>query len=160
MSWLPEPVKELLEAALVAELSVVRPDGRVVTYPLIPLFDGERIYMTSSVLFSKKLEHLKQNGHVSVSITDPQSVDGRPDRVTIQGDARLVEEDPHTEWERIFPLWVVKEPSIAYLLKMRVGLPLFFERTLIEITPRRVLYWEDGSTATPPRISAAPAQAA
>ena len=29
-------------------------------------------------------------------------------------------------------------------LKARVALPLFFERALIEITPRRVLYWADG----------------
>ena len=55
MGSLPQPVEELLEAALVAELTVVRDDGRPVTYPLIPLYDGDRIYMTSSALFSRKL---------------------------------------------------------------------------------------------------------
>ena len=38
-------------------------------------------------------------------------------------------------------------------LKARVALPLFFERALIEITPRRVLYWSDGSAGTAPAVS-------
>jgi hypothetical protein len=45
--------------------------GRPVTYPLIPLYDGERVYMTSSTLFSRKLEHIDANAKVAVSITDP-----------------------------------------------------------------------------------------
>ena len=37
MAAIPGPVTELLESALVAELTVVDPSGRPVTYPLIPL---------------------------------------------------------------------------------------------------------------------------
>ncbi len=33
----------------------------------------------------------------------------------------------------------------------RVALPLFWERTLIEMTPRRVLVWEGGRTDEPPK---------
>lgn len=160
MTWLPQPVRELLDVALVGELTVVRPDGRPVTYPLIPLFDGERIYMTSSVLFSRKLEHLKRDARVSVSLTDPVALGGRTDRATIQGDALIIEADPHADWERVLPIWIAKEPSIATFLKMRVALPLFFERSLIEITPLRVLYWPDGDAATPPQVTAARAEAA
>src|SRR5438552_13169640 len=98
MGVLPEPVEALLEAALVGELSVVRADGRPITYPLIPLYDGRRIYMTSSSLFSRKLEHIRANPHVAVSLTDPVAVGGRLDRATIQGDARVIEEDPHGGW--------------------------------------------------------------
>src|ERR687889_1294992 len=146
MATLPEPVERLLESALVAELTVVSAQGRPVTYPLIPLYDGERVYLTSSTLFSRKLGHIKRNPHVSLSITDPVSVGGRTDRATIQGDARVIEEDPHGGWERLLPIWERKEPSIVYFLKQRVALPLFFERSLIEIVPRRVLYWPDGSS--------------
>jgi general stress protein 26 len=150
MPTLPEPVEALLEAALVGELTVIDPAGRPVTYPLIPLYDGERIYLTSSTLFSRKLEHIKANPRVALSITDPISVGGRADRVTIQGDARVIEEDPHGGWERLLPIWEAKEPSIVYFLKARVALPLFFERSLIEITPRRALYWAGGDTLTSP----------
>ena len=78
MATVPEPVAALLDAALVGELTVIDADGRPVTYPLIPLWDGERIYLTSSSLFSRKLEHIRGNPKVSVSITDPVAVGGRP----------------------------------------------------------------------------------
>jgi len=153
MSTFPKPIEELLDAALVGELSVVDGTGRPVTYPLIPLYDGSRIYLTSSSLFSRKLEHIKVNPKVSLSITDPVAVGGRTDRVTIQGDARVIEEDPHGGWERLLPIWEAKEPSIVLFLKSRVALPLFFERSLIEITPRRALYWADGRASTEPQTT-------
>jgi general stress protein 26 len=153
MGILPQPVEALLDAALVGELSVVDANGRPVTYPLIPLYDGERVYLTSSTLFSRKLEHIKANPKVSVSLTDPIAVGGRTDRATIQGDARVIDEDPHGGWERLLPIWEKKEPSIVFFLKQRVALPLFFERSLIEITPRRVLYWADGDAGTAPQTT-------
>ena len=153
MAAIPEPVEQLLEAALVGELTVIDATGRPVTYPLIPLYDGEKVYLTSSTLFSRKLEHIRANPRVSLSITDPVAVDGRTDRATIQGDARVIEDDPHGGWERLLPIWEKKEPSIVLFLKARVALPLFFERALIEITPRRVLYWSDGRAASAPAVT-------
>ena len=159
MATLPEPVERLLETALVGELTVVNATGRPITYPLIPLYDGRRVYLTSSTLFSRKLEHVKANPRVSLSITDPVAT-GRQDRATIQGDARVIEDDPHGGWERLLPIWEKKEPSIVTFLKARVALPLFFERALVEIEPRRVLYWPDGSAATAPSVTTLESEAA
>ncbi len=160
MGILPEQVEALLETALVSELTVVDPSGRPVTHPLIPLYDGELIYLTSSILFSKKLEHIKANPKVALSITDPVAVGGRTDRATIQGDARVIEEDPHGGWERLLPIWEKKEPSIVMFLKARVALPLFFERSLIEITPRRAFYWATGDPSVAPEVTAVGTEAA
>ena len=156
MSWIPAPVDELLAAALVCEMTVVGAKGQPVTHPLLPLWDGARIYVTSSVLFSRKLEHIKRDGKVSVAITDPVATGGLPTRCTVQGDARVFEEDPHETWTRILPLWRAKEPAIDFFLGKRFALPLFFERSLIEITPRRVLWWEDGNVESPPKVALAP----
>ena len=157
MAWLPAPVERLLEEALVGELTVIGRDGRPITHPLIPLYDGERIYMHSSTLFSRKLEHIKRNPHVSVSLTDPIAMRGLTDRATIQGTARIIEDDPHSQWERlILDMWRKKEPVIDAFLKMRVALPLFFERAVIEITPERCLYWADGDTTRAPAVTGAP----
>jgi general stress protein 26 len=150
MSRLPGPVEDLLDRALVGELTVVRHDGRPITYPLIPLRDGERVLLTSSTLFSRKLEHIAANPRVALSITDPAAVDGLPGRVTIQGDARVIDDDPHAGWERLLPTWERKEPAIGAFLRARVALPLFFERAVIEITPRVVRWWPDGDTSRPP----------
>jgi hypothetical protein len=154
MGVLPEPIEELLASALVGELTVIDDRGRPVTHPLIPLYDGERVYLTSSVLFSRKLEHIKANPKVSLSITDPAAVSvERFRRATIQGDAIVDDEDLHSGWERkVLPLWRVKEPAIDFFLGKRVALPLFFERGIIEITPRRAFLWEDGRTDQPPQV--------
>jgi len=154
MGLLPEPIEELLASALVGELTVIDERGRPVTHPLIPLYDGQRIYLTSSVLFSRKLEHVKANPKVSLAISDPAAVNvERFRRATIQGDAVVDDEDLHSGWERkVLPLWRVKEPAIDFFLGKRVALPLFFERGIIEITPRRAFLWEDGRTDQPPQV--------
>ncbi len=153
MAHLPEAVEQLLNAALVSELTVLDESGTPVTYPLIPLYDGTNIYMTSSVLFSKKLEHIKRNPRVSVTITDPVATSVEPfSRATIQGDARIIEDDLHSGWERLLPLWAAKEPVINKLVKMRFAMPLFWERAIIEIAPRRVFWWPEGRTDRPPHV--------
>jgi hypothetical protein len=150
---LPEAVEDLLRTALVGELTVVDDHGRPVTYPLIPLYDGERIFLTSSILFSRKLEHVKANPKVSLAITDPVAVNvDRFRRATVQGDASVDDADLHSGWERILPLWRAKEPAIDFFLSKRVALPLFWERAIIEIVPRRAYLWEDGRTDAPPAV--------
>jgi hypothetical protein len=159
MPWLPAPVESLLEVALVGELTVIGHEGRPVTHPLIPLYDGEHIYLHSSTLFSKKLEHIKRDPRVSLALTDPVALKGAKGRATIQGRARIIDDDPHHGWEQlILGLWRRKEPVIDAFLKARVALPLFFERAVIEITPERCLYWPDGDTAVEPEVFGAPAQ--
>jgi hypothetical protein len=154
MSALPEQIEALLETALVSELTVLDSRDRPVTHPLIPLYDGELIYLTSSVLFSKKLEHIKLNPKVSLSISDPTAVKvERFARATIQGDATVDDSDLHSGWEeRVLPLWRQKEPVIDMFLGKRVALPLFFERGIIEMRPRRAFLWEDGRTDRPPQV--------
>lgn len=143
---LPEDVARVLAAALVCELTV-RDGDRPVSYPLLPLFDGERIFMTSSILFSRKLDLIKANPKVAVSVTDPDATPIEDFvRVTVQGDARVIEDDLHAGWLSILPLWEAKEPVIRKFVRQRFGLPLFFERSVIEITPRRAMVWRDGSS--------------
>jgi hypothetical protein len=161
MGWLPEPVERLLETALVGELTVVGRKGRPITHPLIPLYDREHIYLHSSTLFSKKLEHIKRDPHVGLTLTDPVAMKGNPDRATIQGTARVIEDDPHSQWEQlILGLWRRKEPVIDSFLKARVALPLFFERAVIEITPIRSYFWAGGDTGAAPVVTDAPHQEA
>lgn len=154
MGVLPEPVELLLETALVGEFTVLDQSGLPVTHPLIPLYDGELIYLTSSILFSRKLEHIKANPKVSLSISDPVAVDvERFRRATIQGDATVDDSDLHSGWEeRVLPIWRKKEPAIDLFLAKRVALPLFFERAVIEMRPRRAFLWEDGATDRPPQV--------
>ncbi len=151
---IPDPVIKLLDAALAAELTVIDQDGRPRTDPLIPLWDGEHILMTSSVLFSRKLEQIKKNPRVSLSLSDPVDIPAKPfSRATIQGDARVIEDDLHDGWAQHLPLWLKKEPVVKNLLKFRFALPLFWERSVIEMTPRRVIWWPAGDTTKEPEVT-------
>lgn len=152
---MPAPVVDLLNKALVAELTVIGLHGEFRTDPLIPFWDGRYILMTSSILFSRKLEDIKRNPKVSVSLSDPIGIPAQPfARATIQGDARVIDDDLHEGWMRVLPLWETKEPIIKTLLRpmQKLGIPLFWERAIIEITPRRVLWWSDGDTTRDPQV--------
>lgn len=154
-SVVPQEVVDLLSVALVAELTVLTPTGRPVSYPLIPFWDGSHVLFTSAVLFSKKLEHIQANPRVSVALSDPAAMQGVPfHRAVLQGTARvLTDEDPHTSWERLMPMWRAKEPVIDVFVKRRFGIPLFFERHTIEVRPERVLLWRDGDTSREPEVT-------
>ena len=161
MATIPEPVTKLLDAALVGELTVIDGDGRPVTYPLIPLWDGEQgLHDLVDAVQPQARAHPRQREGLAVDHRSRVAVGGAIDRATIQGDARVIEEDPHGGWERLLPIWEKKEPSIVYFLKARVALPLFFERALIEITPRRVLYWSGGDTSAAPAVTSVGTEAA
>jgi general stress protein 26 len=153
-SAMPNGVVAVLNAALVAELTVISDRGELRSDPLIPLWDGEHILMTSSILFSRKLEDIKRDPRVSVCISDPVACPGVEPfvPVTIQGTARVIEDDLHDGWAGVLPLWLAKEPGVRSLLKLRFGLPLFWERAVIEITPTRVIWWPDGDTSAEPEV--------
>jgi hypothetical protein len=78
VAGMPAPVAELLNKALVGELTVIDRNGRFRTDPLIPFWDGRYILMTSSILFSRKLEDIKRNPRVSLSLSDPVGIPAQP----------------------------------------------------------------------------------
>ena len=57
-----------MENALVCAFTVKKPNGRLSTHPVLPLYDKEsgKIYLTSSLLFSKKVEYVKKDGRVGL----------------------------------------------------------------------------------------------
>jgi general stress protein 26 len=151
----PYPVSRLIDSALVGELTVVDAEGRPITYPMVPLLWGERIFLTSSALDCAKLAHIKANPRVSFSVTNVDATGTAAGRVTIQCDARVADDDLHSGWERLFPGWARKDPSARGLRKVRLAFPLLLERALIELTPRRTWFWPDGRTDKAPQITVA-----
>lgn len=155
MPALPYPVARLLDAALVGELTVVGPAGRPVTYPMVPLLWGDRIFLTSSVLDSTKVTHIKANPRVSFSVTNPVAMGTFTSKLTVQCDARIADDDLHAGWERLLDNWTRKDPATIGLLRARVDFPLIFERFLIELTPRATWLWPDGRTDQAPQATVA-----
>ena len=154
MATMPTPVAELLDAALVAELTVVDGHGRPGHLPAHPAV-GRRagVHDVVDAVQPQARAHRGEPPGVGVDHRSGRASAVGPDRATIQGDARVIAEDPHGGWERLLPIWEAKEPAIVLFLKARVALPLFFERALIEIVPRRVLYWSDGQAGRAPVVT-------
>ena len=119
MPALPYPVARMVDAALVGELTVIGPDGHPITYPMVPLLWGDRIFLTSSVLDSAKIAHVKANPRVSFSVSNPDGLGTFTGMVTIQCDARVADDDLHAGWERLLPNWTRKDPATVGLLKAR-----------------------------------------
>ena len=139
-------VPEIAVSELLSTLPLVR-----LTFALFSSFIPTS--RPSSVLFSKKLERIKRNPKVALSISDPAAVpNARFHRATIQGDARVDDTDIHHGWERVLPLWRAKEPAIDAFFAQRVALPLFWERAVIEIEPRRAFLWPAGDTKRAPQV--------
>ena len=152
---LPLELREVFENALVCEFTVISPSGRPITHPLLPLYDSEegRLFVTSSVLFSKKLDHIKRNRKVSVLFSNRAGIRVSPYRVLlVKGDAKIGEEDIHHGWERLLPIWRKKEPYIDNFVKMRYALPLFWERSIIEVAPTTAYAWPQGDVDSPPDV--------
>ncbi|MEM4274219.1 MAG: pyridoxamine 5'-phosphate oxidase family protein [Candidatus Caldarchaeum sp.] len=148
-----EEAEEIMENALVSSLSVVTPSGEVLTNPMLPLYSRERkkLYMTSSILFSKKINYIKQNPRVGVLFSGrPFIKTPRYSALHIKGDAKIYEENLHSGWEWLVELWRAKEPYIEAFIKQRLALPLFWERAVIEIEPREMLLWPDGDLSRAP----------
>jgi nitroimidazol reductase NimA-like FMN-containing flavoprotein (pyridoxamine 5'-phosphate oxidase superfamily) len=149
---LPSFVSEVFEKALVCEFTVQSPTGRPITHPLLPLYDSEsgRLLVTSSVLFSKKLDHIKENPKVCALFSNRLGLQVSPYRVVlVQGTAKVGEEDVHHGWERLLPLWRKKEPFIDNYVKLRYALPLFWERSVVEISPTRIYAWNNDEINVP-----------
>ena len=123
MPALPYPVARLIDAALVGELTVVGSDGRPIVYPMVPLLWGDRIFMTSSVLDSAKIAHIKANPRVSFSVTNPDAIGTYTGKVTVQCDARVADDDLYAGWEKLLPNWKRKDPCTLALLKQRRKAP-------------------------------------
>ncbi len=148
-------IVETLENALICEFTVISPTGRPITHPLLPLYDPEesRLYVTSSVLFCKKMDHIKKNPKVAVLFSNREGMRVSPYRaVLVKGNAKIGEEDVHHGWEKLLPIWRRKEPYIDNFVKMRYALPLFWERSIVEIDPAKLYYWPNGDVNNPPRI--------
>lgn len=150
-----ETAENVMENSLVAALSVVTPLGHVSTHPMLPLYSRERkkLYLTSSVLFSKKVEYIKKNPKVGVLFSGRQFIKTPAYAVVhVKGDAKVYEDNLHEGWQWLVDLWRKKEPYIESFIKQRVALPLFWERIVIEITPREILVWDEGDVSSEPRM--------
>ena len=56
---IPERIERILDGALVCELTVISRVGRTMSHRMIPLYDGEKLYLQLERPVLQKLTHIQ-----------------------------------------------------------------------------------------------------
>jgi len=146
----PDWVRDVFERYLICEFTSID-NGKPVTFPLLFFYDANppRFAVTSSILFSRKIEHMKKNPKVSLLFSNPEGSGVEKHVVLVQGVAKCDDSDLDHGWERYLPMWRKKEPYIDGFLAAREQFPWFWKRIVVEVEPRKILAWKNGDTSKP-----------
>ncbi len=138
MIQVPPWVRETFDSYLVCEFTTVK-SGKPVTLPLLPFYlpDSGKFVVTSSILFSKKAENVKQNPKVSLLFSNPEHAD---------------DSDLDHGWEKYLGYWRKKEPYIDAYLGEREKFGWFWKRIVVQVEPKKILAWKNGDTSRPPEV--------
>ena len=147
----PAWVQEAFNNYLVCEFTTID-DGKPVTLPLLPFYVPEtgKLVVTSSVLFSKKVEHVKKNPKVSMLFSNPEGSKGGKHVVLVQGIATAEDSDLDHGWEKYLTYWRKKEPYIDAYLAEREKFGWFWKRIVLQVDPKKITAWKNGDTSRPP----------
>ncbi len=153
MVKIPPWAEEVFERYLVCEFTTID-DGKPITFPLLPFYDppSGKLIITSSILFSKKVEHMKRHPKVSLLFSNPEGSGIGKHAVLVQGIAHCDDSDLDHGWEKFLHYWRKKEPYIDAFLAEREKYGWFWKRIVVEVEPRKVMAWRNGDTLGTPEV--------
>ncbi len=87
-------IKDVFEHYLICEFTTIS-DGKPITFPLLYFYDPTTgiFSVTSSILFSRKIEHMKKNSKVSLLFSNPEGSGIGKHAVLVQGIAKCEDAD-------------------------------------------------------------------
>ena len=155
MISVPEWVRNVFENYLICEFTTVA-NNKPVTFPLLYFYDANsgKFTVTSSILFSKKILHMKKNPKVSLLFSNPAGSGIGKQAVLVQGMAHCDDSDLDHGWERFLPQWRKKEPYIDAFLAEREKFGWFWKRIVVQVEPKRIIVWKDGDVTSKPEAFA------
>ena len=150
---LPSWVQDTFNNYLVCEFTSIK-NGRPVTLPLLPFYlpDTGKLVVTSSILFSRKIEHMKLNPKVSMLFSNPEGTESGKHVVLVQGTATTDDRDLDHGWEKYLSYWRKKEPYIDAYLADREKFGWFWKRVVVQVEPRKITAWKNGDTSQKPEV--------
>ena len=153
MIQIPGWVGDVFDHYLTCEFTTVA-NGRPVTFPLLYFYEADsgKFTVTSSILFSKKVEHMKEDPKVSLLFSNPEGSGIGKQAILVQGIAHCDDSDLDHGWERFLPHWRKKEPYIDAFLAEREKFGWFWKRIVIQVEPKKIMAWKNGNTDGPPEV--------
>lgn len=153
MIQVPQWVRETFDSYLVCEFTTIS-KKRPLTLPLLPFYIPEtgNLVVTSSILFSKKVENIKENPKVALLFSNPEGTTIGKHVVLVQGIASAQDSDLDHGWEKYLPYWRKKEPYIDAFLADREKFGWFWKRIVVNVAPTKITAWKDGEVNKHPEI--------
>ncbi len=153
MIQVPSWTKDVFENYLICEFTTISKE-RPVTFPLLYFYEPNTgvFTVTSSILFSKKIEHMKKNSKVSLLFSNPAGSRIDKHAVLVQGIAKCEDSDLDHGWERFLPYWRKKEPYIDGFLAEREKFGWFWKRIVVQVEPQKVTTWKNADMGKPPEV--------
>src|SRR5262245_57577025 len=113
MIKVPQWANDVFENYLICEFTSIS-NGKPVTFHFLFSYEPSTglFSVTSSILFSRKIENIRDNSKVSLLFSNPTGSGIDKHAVLVQGVARLEEKDLDHGWERFLTDWREKEPYI------------------------------------------------
>ena len=153
MIKIPTWVQDAFNSYLVCEFTTIK-DGRPITLPLLPFYLPEtgKLVVTSSILFSKKVENVKDNPKVSMLFSNPEGTNVGKHVILVQGIAHTDDSDLDHGWEKYLTHWRKKEPYIDAFLAEREKFGWFWKRVSVQVEPKKIMAWKNGDTSRQPEV--------
>jgi len=153
MIEVPSWTTDVFENYLICEFTTIS-KGRPVTFPLLYFYEPTTgvFTVTSSILFSKKIEHMKKNSKVSLLFSNPAGSGIDKHAVLVQGIAKCEDSDLDHGWEKFLPYWRKKEPYIDAFLAEREKFGWFWKRIVVQVEPRKITAWKNADMGKTPEV--------
>lgn len=157
VAW-PDEVDEILTGDLAVALGMPTPKGGVVLASVTPLGLRDRaagtVSFTTSLGFGRKLERIAGDPRIAVLYhTRQHGYTSRPGVVLVQGVATIQSEFDPQEREAL------RQRASEHIGQVAEGrfwdwwlATYYFDRVMVHIHVRRVLWWPDGNTAAAPTV--------
>lgn len=153
MIQVPSWTKDVFENYLICEFTTIS-NGKPITFPLLYFYEPTTgvFTVTSSILFSKKVEYMKKNSKVSLLFSNPAGSGIGKHAVLVQGIAKCEDSDLDHGWEKFLPYWRKKEPYIDGFLAEREKFSWFWKRIVVQVEPRKITAWKNADIEKTPEV--------
>ena len=155
---LPSELLAVFREFRTCEFTTLNKSQTPVTWPTLPFCDpaNNRFIITTSIGLPEKVFNVRRNPRVSLLFSDPTASGlSNPPTVLVQGDAVAPDQVGTSVAgfeEQLREVFRRQPASKMYSSNplMRYLFDWYYMRLTIEITPRRILWWEKGDTSRLP----------
>ena len=157
----PAQVIPIVARALTCQFATLTQAGGPVTWPVTPFVNDDRrsIDVSTGLTYPAKAERARRNPNVALLFSDAVGLTlEAPPTVLVLGKAAVRDSDIQTNTDRYVARSFNKLPAAmrqAPWLVMRTQ-AWYWARIWIEVTPLRILWWQNGRLAEDPKIWSAP----